>query len=60
MEKATGELNLTVITVLALAALIALFWVLWPTLQNWIQGTVNNTQVCPAGQTWNAGSGRCQ
>lgn len=33
MKAATGELNLTVITLIAIAAVIAFFWVLWPTIQ---------------------------
>ena len=37
MKAATGELNLTVITLLAIAAVIAFFWLMWPN----IQGTIN-------------------
>lgn len=36
MKAATGELNLTVITLLAVGAVIAFFWVFWPTIQNTI------------------------
>ena len=36
MKDATGELNLTVITLIAIAAVIGFFWVLWPTIQNTI------------------------
>lgn len=39
MKAATGELNLTVITVIAIAAIMAFFGtILWPK----IQGTINN------------------
>ena len=38
MKAATGELNLTVITLIAIAAIIGFFWVMWPT----IQGAINN------------------
>ena len=38
MKAATGELNLTVITLLAIAAVIAFFWLMWPTIKN----TINN------------------
>ena len=38
MKAATGELNLTVITLIAIAAVIGFFWVLWPNIQK----TVNN------------------
>ncbi len=38
MKAATGELNLTVITIVAVAAIVAFFWALWPTIRN----TINN------------------
>ena len=34
MKAATGELNLTVITLIAIAAIIGFFWVMWPQIQN--------------------------
>ena len=34
MKDATGELNLTVITLVAIAAVIGFFWVMWPSIQN--------------------------
>lgn len=34
MKDATGELNLTVITLIAIAAVIGFFWVMWPNIQN--------------------------
>lgn len=37
MKAATGELNLTVITLIAIAAIIGFFWIMWPT----IQGAIN-------------------
>ena len=33
MKAATGELNLTVITIIAIAAVIGFFWLLWPNIQ---------------------------
>ena len=33
MKAATGELNLTVITLIAIAAVIGFFWVMWPRIQ---------------------------
>ena len=36
MKAATGELNLTVITIIAIAAVIGFFWLLWPTIQSTI------------------------
>jgi hypothetical protein len=45
MKAATGELNLTVITLIAIAAVIGFFWFMWPTIKQsianqWID--VNN------------------
>lgn len=41
MKEATGELNMTVVTVVAIAALIAFFYlVIWPTVKTGM--TLNN------------------
>ena len=49
MKAATGELNLTLITVIALGAILALFTtVLWPQIKDKIVGTwddSNNTDI---------------
>ena len=49
MKAATGELNLTLITVIALGAILALFTtVLWPQIKDKIVGTwddTNNTDI---------------
>ena len=42
MKAATGELNLTVITLIAIAAVIAFFWVMWPSIQSSINGQWQN------------------
>ena len=34
MKAASGELNLTVITLIAIAAVIGFFWIMWPRIQN--------------------------
>lgn len=34
MKAATGELNLTVITLIAIAAVIGFFWFMWPSIKN--------------------------
>ena len=34
MKAATGELNLTVITIIAIGAVIGFFWLMWPGIQN--------------------------
>ncbi len=42
MKAATGELNLTVITLIAIAAVIAFFWAMWPQIQNSINSQWQN------------------
>lgn len=42
MKAATGELNLTVITLLALAAVIGFFWMMWPTIKETINSQWTN------------------
>lgn len=42
MKAATGELNLTVITLLAVAAVIAFFWLMWPNIKDTINGQWGN------------------
>lgn len=43
MKAATGELNLTLITVVALGAVLALFTtVLWPTIKAKLTNSTNN------------------
>lgn len=41
MKAAVGELNLTIVAVIAIGALLALFWVFWPTLQQRLTGEFN-------------------
>ena len=42
MKAATGELNLTVITLIAIAAVIGFFWLMWPNIQNAINSLWSN------------------
>lgn len=42
MKDATGELNLTVITLVAIAAVIGFFWLLWPGIQSSINSQWND------------------
>lgn len=53
MKAATGELNLTLITILALGAVLAFFWVvLWPSLKDRItNSTPDNMGDDPTGPT---------
>ena len=38
MKEATGELNMTVVTIIAIGAIIAFFWFMWPKIQETISG----------------------
>ena len=61
MKEATGELNMTVVTIIAIGAVIAFFWVMWPNIQNTIKGTWSGaSQQCPDGKTWNATTAKCE
>lgn len=42
MKAATGELNLTVITLIAISAVIAFFWLMWPSIKNTINTQWDN------------------
>lgn len=42
MKAATGELNLTVITLIAIAAVIGFFWMMWPSIQESINTQWSN------------------
>ena len=42
MKDATGELNLTVITLVAIAAVIGFFWVMWPSIQGALNAQWDN------------------
>ena len=42
MKEATGELNMTVVTIIAIGAIIAFFWFMWPQIKNTIAGQWNN------------------
>lgn len=59
MKAATGELNLTVITIIAISLVIAFFYMFWPTIRQSVEdqfGNVNCTQRDASGKCINAGS----
>ena len=51
MKEATGELNMTVVTIIAIGAVIAFFWVMWPNIKKTIEGTWNglDNSACTGG-----------
>lgn len=60
MKEATGEVSMTMVTIVAVAVIGGILALLWPQIQNWIQNSFTNTgnNTCPQGQTWNGTS--CQ
>ena len=38
MKEATGEMNMTVVTIIAIGAIVAFFWFMWPQIQQAITG----------------------
>ena len=42
MKAATGELNLKVITLIAIAAVSGFFWIMWPNIQTSINSPWEN------------------
>lgn len=43
MKEATGELNMTVVTIILIGAILAIFWLLFRNVQNTVEGQWNNT-----------------
>ncbi len=58
MKEATGELNMTVVTIIAIGAIVAFFWILWPQIQNTINAQWEGISNCPTGMHQNA-DGSC-
>lgn len=42
MKEASGELSMTVVTIIAVALILGLLYLLWPTIQNKITDQFNN------------------
>ena len=53
MKEATGELNMTVITVVAIAAIAGIFAFILPTLKEKITNSVDKSDACPEGYKMN-------
>ena len=44
MKEASGELNMTVVTIVAIAAILGFFWAMWPTIKEKINDQWNNVE----------------
>ena len=43
MKEATGEMNMTVVTIIAIGAIIAFFWFMWPQIRQTISNQWDKT-----------------
>ena len=61
MKEATGEVSMTVITIVAVAVIGGILALLWNPITNWITNSFGGgaNATCPSGQTWNETQGRC-
>jgi len=46
MKEATGELNMTVVTIIAIGAVVAFFWFMWPSIKNTINSSWGKVSTC--------------
>lgn len=46
MKEASGELNLTVITIIAIGVVIGFFYAFWPTIKTSIENQFNDVANC--------------
>ena len=58
MKEATGEVSMTVITLVAIAVIGAILAVMWPTIKTKIQG-LWDPGTCPAGKYYDSAQGKC-
>lgn len=58
MKEATGEMNMTVVTIIAIGAIIAFFWIMWPSIKNSITGQFDKITECGPGEE--VIDGKCQ
>lgn len=54
MKEATGELNMTVITIVAIAVIGGILALMWDPITTWIQNAFNTSSnaACGPGETW--------
>lgn len=49
MKEATGEVSMTMVTIVAIAVIGGILVMLWPSITNWINNTFSNQEQCPTG-----------
>ena len=60
MKEATGEVSMTVITLVAIGVIGAIIAFMWPSIKTKINGLWNTNQNCPAGKYWDPASSSCK
>ena len=65
MKEATGEVSMTVVTLVAIAVIGAILALMWPTIKTKINGLWNtegttSQQCTQAGGTWDAATKTCK
>ena len=45
MKEATGEMNMTVVTIIAIGAILLFFWFMWPSIKNSISNPWNDVNT---------------
>ena len=58
MKEATGEVSMTVITLVAIAVIGGILALMWPQIKGRISGLWDSGS-CPAGQYYDSATGRC-
>ena len=49
MKEATGEVSMTMVTIVAIAVIGGILAFMWPVLSNWIKNSFEGNQNCPVG-----------
>lgn len=61
MKEATGEVSMTMVTIVAVAVIGGILALLWPNIQTWIEGSFGNAggATCGTGYQYDEATGRC-
>ena len=60
MKEATGEVSMTVITLVAIAVIGGIVALMWPNIKSTITGLWGDgAKACAKGQYWDASSKKC-
>ena len=59
MKEATGEVSMTVITLVAIAVIGAILAIMWPQIKSTITG-LWNPGTCPSGQYYDSATKKCK